>query len=344
MSQKIAVHEGTIRVSPVTAVPQMLRERGIDPSEITTHIGLDLSLFDDPDNMIPFIALGRLVKWCTTRTGCPHFGLLIGQQGGASTLGLIGLLAQYSANVGSALRSLILHLHIHDRGAVPTLSVEQGVAVLGYAIYQKRVEGSDQVYDGAIAIVFNIMRMLCGAAWLPTEVLFSRRRPGDIEPYRSFFQAPLRFDMEQTALVFPAQWLDRPAPDADPGLRQQIEQRIVALEKLNSPDLASELRRVLRVMLITHRGSLEQVAELLSVHRRTLNRRLEELGCTFRGLVNEVRYDIARQLLENTDMPIAEIAATLDYSAPSAFTRAFGQWSGMSPAAWRERRGRDAAI
>lgn len=335
MSQNTAVHEGTVRVSPLTVVPQMLREWGIDPSEITTDVGLDLSLFDNPDNMIPFTALGRLLKWCAARTRCPHFGLLVGQHGGAATLGLIGLLAQHSANVGLALRSLILHLHLHDRGAVPTLSVQQGVVVLGYAIYQEGVEGSDQVYDGAIAIVFNIMQMLCGATWLPTEVLFSHRRPGDIEPYRSFFQTPLRFDMEQTALVFPAQWLDRPTPDADPSLCRQIEQRIVALEKLDNSDLAGELRRVLRVMLITHRGSLGQVAELLSMHRRTLNRRLEELGYTFRRLVNEVRYDIARQLLENTDMPIAEIAATLDYSAPSAFTRAFSQWSGMPPAAWR---------
>ena len=79
--------------------------------------------------------MGRLLKWFAARTGCPHFGLLIGQQGGVSTLGLIGLLAQYSANVGLALRSLILHLHLHNRGAVPTLSVGQGVAVLGYALY-----------------------------------------------------------------------------------------------------------------------------------------------------------------------------------------------------------------
>ena len=308
MSQNTAVHEGTVRVSPLTVVPQMLREWGIDPSEITTDVGLDLSLFDNPDNMIPFTALGRLLKWCAARTRCPHFGLLVGQRGGSATLGLIGLLAQHSANVGLALRSLILHLHLHDRGAVPTLSVQQGVVVLGYAIYQEGVEGSDQVYDGAIAIVFNIMQMLCGATWLPTEVLFSHRRPGDIEPYRSFFQTPLRFDMEQTALVFPAQWLDRPTPDADPSLCRQIEQRIVALEKLDNSDLAGELRRVLRVMLITHRGSLGQVAELLSMHRRTLNRRLEELGYTFRRLVNEVRYDIARQLLENTDMGARDIA------------------------------------
>jgi AraC-like DNA-binding protein len=48
-----------------------------------------------------------------------------------------------------------------------------------------------------------------------------------------------------------------------------------------------------------------------------------------------VRYEIARQLLEGTRLPLAEIAATLGYSDPSAFTRAFRRWSGHAPAAWR---------
>ena len=117
---------------------------------------------------------------------------------------------RHSPDVGSALRNLVFHLHLHDRGAVPNLSVEQGIAVLGYAIYQPGVEGSDQIYDGAIAITCNIMRALCGAAWVPDEVLFSHRRPSDIKSFRCFFQSRLRFDMEQTALVFPATWLDRP--------------------------------------------------------------------------------------------------------------------------------------
>ncbi|MCU0808750.1 MAG: helix-turn-helix domain-containing protein [Candidatus Contendobacter sp.] len=55
------------------------------------------------------------------------------------------------------------------------------------------------------------------------------------------------------------------------------------------------------------------MAQLFSMHRRTLNRRLAEQDCTFQGLVNEVRYEIARQLLANTYMPISQIAATLDY-------------------------------
>lgn len=118
--------------------------------------------------------------------------------------------------------------------------------MLCYAIYQGGVEGTDQIYDGAIAITFNIMRALCGPAWLPTEVLFSHRRPGDVGPYRRFFQAPLRFDREQTALAFPATWLDCPLPNVDPNRRYRIEQQIAVLEDMDSGDLTGQLRRILR--------------------------------------------------------------------------------------------------
>jgi AraC-like DNA-binding protein len=300
-------------------------------------VGLDLTLFDDPENTIPFAAMGRLLRSCAERIRCPHFGLLIGQRSGPSCLGVLGELCQNMTDVSSALRTLIFHLHIHDRGATPALSVERGVAVLSYLIYQQGVEGLDQIYDGAIAVAFNILRALCGPIWLPTEVLFSRRQPEDAAPYRKFFQAPLRFDREQTALVFPAKWLDSAVAGADPLLRQQIERRIAEIEYLDNRDLVGQLRRTLRILLITHRGSLDQVAELLSMHPRTLNRRLKARGATFQALADEIRYEIARQLVEHTQMSMSQIAATLDYADASAFTRAFRRWSGDTPAAWRAR-------
>ena len=333
--QKHPVSEGWLRVGPLVGVPQVLRELGVDPVEIVASLGLDPDLFDDPENTISFAAMGRLLKQCAARTQHPHFGLLIGQRMGPASLGIVGQLLQHLPEVGSALRSLILNLHLHDQGGVPLLSVEQGMATLCCAIYQRGVEGADQIYDGAIAITFKIMRALCGPAWRPTEVLFSHRQPSDVGPYRRFFRTSLRFDVEQTALAFPATWLDRPLPGADSNQRHQIEQQVATLTNLDSGDLTGRLRRVLRILLVTHRTSLAEVAQLFSMRRRTLNRRLQAQGATFQTLVDESRYEIARQLLENTRMSICQIAATLDYSDASAFTRAFRRWSGTTPAAWR---------
>jgi AraC-like DNA-binding protein len=82
--------------------------------------------------------------------------------------------------------------------------------------------------------------------------------------------------------------------------------------------------------------SLAHIARLFKLHRRTLNRRLRALGTSFKVLIEEARYDVARQLLRDTSLPIADIAASLDYADAAAFTRAFKRWSGVSPGAWRQ--------
>jgi AraC-like DNA-binding protein len=99
--------------------------------------------------------------------------------------------------------------------------------------------------------------------------------------------------------------------------------------------LAEDLRRVLRTELLKGTCSANSIARLFSMHRRTMNRHLNAEGLAFRRVANQIRFEIACELLENTDMALGQVAAVLRYSEPSAFTRAFRRWSGQSPSAWR---------
>ena len=74
------------------------------------------------------------------------------------------------------------------------------------------------------------------------------------------------------------------------------------------------------------------------MHVRTLNRHLRASGTTFQQLSDEVRFEIARQMLDDSTMTLSEIAAALAYSDASAFSRAFSRWSGITPGRWRVRR------
>jgi len=40
-------------------------------------------------------------------------------------------------------------------------------------------------------------------------------------------------------------------------------------------------------------------------------------------------------LLRNTQLPVTHIAAALQYADANAFSRAFRQWTGRTPSAWR---------
>jgi AraC-like DNA-binding protein len=74
---------------------------------------------------------------------------------------------------------------------------------------------------------------------------------------------------------------------------------------------------------------------LLGVSVRALSGRLEENGTSFKQIVEDVRFEMAKQLIQNTDMPLRDISERLDYSEISAFTRAFSRWSGIAPGNWR---------
>jgi AraC-like DNA-binding protein len=71
------------------------------------------------------------------------------------------------------------------------------------------------------------------------------------------------------------------------------------------------------------------------MHPRALNRRLEAEGTTFRKLLNEVRFEVAGQLLLATRMGVTEIAAALGYADTSGFTHAFHHMAGAPPHTWR---------
>ena len=111
-----------------------------------------------------------------------------------------------------------------------------------------------------------------------------------------------------------------------------------AAEPLSGPaagPLTEDLRRVLRTELLRNTCSAATVARLFSMHRRTMSRYLRTEGLAFRQVANEIRFEIACELLENTDMALSQVAAILQYSELSAFTRAFRRWSGRTPSAWR---------
>lgn len=323
------------------AIPEVLRTLGADPADVCAAAGIDLELFDDPSNLISFRAASHLFRVCTERTGCPHFGLLVGQKSGLDSLGLLGLLMKYSPDVESALRSVVRYMHLHIGGAVTTLEVSGKTAMLSYEIYQADAEATEQIGDGAVATMYNIMRELCGSKWNPLEVRLAHRQPDDVAPFRRFFQAPLRFDAAENALVFFADSLRRPLPVADRELRRLLAAQIEALEALHGESLPDQIRGMLRTALLTGHAKADQVAALFSVHSRTLSRRLNAFGTSLQELVDETKFEIARQMLRDSAMEVGQIAELLDYAGASAFTRAFRRWSGTTPAAWRAESRRD---
>lgn len=325
-----------VRIASGASIPSIIRSLGGNPETLLGELGYDLRLFENPENRLSISARNKIVVHCAQRTHCPHFGLLIGQQNGLHTFGLVGLLVKYSADVGSALASLIRYTHIQVRSGEVNLLVDRNMAMLTWQLHGKGLVGLDHVGDATIATLHNVMRELCGPDWRPSEAWFAHRMPEDVGPYRRFFRIPLRFDAEHFALVFAAGYLRHRLPVSDPELRRLLQSQVDALAAQYPTDFAEQVRRVLGTSLATGQTTTEAVSALFGIHPRTLHRRLAECGVGLQQLVDECRFALARQLLQDTTMNVGQIADLLGYAAHGAFTRAFQRWSGVSPVEWRE--------
>lgn len=330
---------GRVRMGPLMELPQVIRDLGHDPRSALAGQGLSADDFRDPDAEISFVRAGKLLARCVSETGCSHLGLLVGERTLPSALGMPGYLLHTAFDVRAALLDLVRHISLHDSGGVVTLDTTKGMTRFGYAIYLIDVEAADQIYDLSMAIACNIMRSLCGADWRPSEVRLARSVPRDVMPYTRFFQAPIHFDADHSAVVFPSRWLDHRVASSNPELHRHLEKEAQRLQAGQATDLAGQLRGLLRGSLALGKIDAAHIARQLGLHERTLNRRLRQSGTNFRRELQAVRYTVAQELLANTRLPLSRIAAALNYSDTSAFVRAFKQWSGMPPTAWRRRHG-----
>jgi AraC-like DNA-binding protein len=321
------------RVGGLAEIPNLLRELGADTTEVLTSAGIERNALDSLENRIPYVAVGPLLHECVVQTGCEHFSLLLGQRMRLSHLGLLGRLLRHSPTLGSALRTFAVYQHIYSQGMAKFLLEKDDMATLGNIVYQAGTEHVDQIYDIDIAATLSVIRELCGAHWRPERVLFSHAKPSDVGPYRRFFQAPCRFDCERTALILPAIMLEERLTDANPKQFRILEEQAQARA---DSGLVFRLRRTLGSLLLAQAASGEEVAKLLSMHQRTLNRRLRAEGTTFQHLLEKVRFEAACQLLDTARIPITEIAISLGYSELSAFSRAFRRWSGTTPVERRQ--------
>jgi AraC-like DNA-binding protein len=290
-----------------------------------------------PQDFIRVSALGDLLAHCAEVTRYPHLGISLGARASLDSLGTVGSLMRRCATLGEAIRALGAHLHILDRGTLVHLEKTDDTVVLACLQYGATGRGSGLIVECLLATVVSALRELCGADWAPSEVLLARRAPNEANAFRSFFRAPVRFNQEMTALVFPASFLGLRVSSADPELRLILERELRELEGAARNDLVDQLRRSLRKRLASGSCSCEEVSRRFSLHRRTMNRHLKAAGTGFRTVLDELRFEVARQLVSGTELPLAQISAALNFSEPAAFTRAFERWSGgISPHRWRQ--------
>lgn len=324
----------TVRIGNVGALPSVFAGLGVDLKAGLRSAGLGADSFCDPERIVPYRALDELIAYGARESGCDHIGLLIG--GATPDLGLASFLLVNAPTVRDGLRDLVAGLDRADAGSVTSLTEAEGVATLSYSLFVSGLKASEHIYDCAIAIGYGLLARLLGSDFEPSEIRLPRRPPAQIAPYRTHFsKGRLSFNCKAAAIAFPVACLDRHVPNADAALYRFLKKLLAQHGPRLDPSMASQVRRVLPGLVRREPANQEAIARMFGMHPRTMSRRLAEEQMTLQELVEEARFEAARQLLRESSLGLTKIAADLHYSDASAFARAFRRKFGIPPGAWR---------
>jgi AraC-like DNA-binding protein len=329
---------GTARISAIWGLPALLGELGVDLDDTLHAVGLGAEIFSDRENRIEYPVFGRLLLECERRTGRDDFGMLMGQRTRLADFGLPGQFALCGATAAAGLENFVRFFNLHNMAAIVTTIASGEYARFVFAVCEPGMPDTRHFQLGSMAISFNILQDLCGPDWRPVEVNFACRSPSSVRPLQAFFQAPLRFNHEESSLVFERSWLDRSLPPIDPAELLKIERAVVLAHEEVIANFTAVVRRLLRKQLLLGRHSMDDIAATMSIHRRTLHRYLAEHGTRYADLLKSVKYEVARQLLVDTDMLVQDVAESLGFSSAANFATAFKNWSGTTPTEFRASR------
>ncbi len=219
-----------------------------------------------------------------------------------------------------------LHFTIHSTAA--TLAIE---------VHRDLGEMTEFCFATLFRYMFGYACWLINSRIPLLETGFPFAAPEHLSVYQTLFPGPLHFGTPLATLSFDPQYTALSVRRDDRALNKMLQHALPLTMFPYRRDrlLVQRVRELLKVRPDTGYTG-ESLARVLHVSPRTLHRQLQEEGASLQALKDEVRRERAVELLHRTAKPIKQIARAVGFGNEKSFSRAFKQWTGNSPEAFRE--------
>jgi AraC-like DNA-binding protein len=332
-----------VRSGSLNGYVELVRSLGRDPDAFMRSVGLQAKFLEDPEMLIPRDAMRELLEITARATQTEDLALRLAAQRKLSALGPISLVLREDPTPNAALDTLCRYLKLVN--ASLTIHVEEtgSVVVIREDLLPTPGLPMRQSVELAVGGMFRMLSELIGQHWRPLEVCFTHRPPGDVAAHRAFFGQNVRFNQEFNGLVCKASDLSRPRESGDQVAAGFARKYLEAALVDRSESVQETCRQIILALLPGGACSAREVARFLHVDRRTLHRRLDAEGVTFSRLVDQVRSDLVKRHLRESDLPLNEVAELLGFSRPSSFSHWFHSLFGCSASQWSKQAAADMA-
>lgn len=330
------MEKGSVSVYFVQSALESLHARGIAVEPLLHEAGIAQATVQSPHGRVTPESFSKL--WLAVAAALDDE--LFGQDSRRMKVGSFAMLAYMltdSPTLGEALKRMARYLNLLLDDFICALEVRGNEAML--TIRPSGRHGAPRVFgfETLLMLQHGLACWLVGRRIPVLSAAFCYPEAPRSAEYQRMYSDTLRFGQEATALHFARALLDLPV------IRNQQDARAfvrkapgnIVIKYKNSEGLAAQIRRRLRASSAADWAGFDDVAAQMKMTPATLRRRLEDEGQSFQLIKDQLRRDMAVDMLCHTSRSVADIAARLGFAEPSAFHRAFKKWTGANPGQYR---------
>jgi AraC-like DNA-binding protein len=331
----VGLGERVYESTKLAALFDVLVELGCPAGEILRNVNLAVDEVHSPKSRISLAELMTACRNAIRLSSDPHLPYRVGRSIHISAYGMYG----FAILCCPDFRKAMAFAELYHALAAPLATIEftEADGLANWVIEPNARAATDpQVYrfitEMQIGIHISLMRDIMGPAFTPDHISLAYRQAPDFGLPAEQIGCRPGFAAKTNRIVFRSAWLDQAA---NLGNRTTYP-AVVALCDDLLDDLKSRIGvageiRTLLLRELTNPPGLATIAKRLDVSDRSLRRQLREQGISFRGLLDELRMQVALKYLRTTRLANEDIALALGFSDAANFRRAFRRWTNKSP-------------
>lgn len=325
-----------VRAAALTNFVEVARSAGLDPWRMVREVGLNADCLLQPDLKIPMESALALVESAAARSGLEAFGLLMVEGRRISNLGVLGLLTREEPTLRASLLSASRFARVHNESIVQRFEEHAGIATIYEDLLAGPTLNTRQGIEMVVAVTMRLIKVFLGADWRARRICFTHPEPANLQIHRRVLGQTPEFLCDFNGIVCTSEDLDTPIASADPVLSSYLREKL-QVESLVDQSVADEVRQMIMLLLPRGRSSVEQIAQLMGVHRKTLFRRLALEGQTYAALLQEIRLDLVQRYIHERRHAVRDLSLLLGFSEMSSFSRWYRMHFGHTAAQARRR-------
>ena len=330
-----ASDKGTISIGFVQEALAGVRERGFDAHALLNRAGISPELLNAPQARVSSAHFGLLWHLIAEAMDDEFFGM-DSHPMKAGSFTLLCHSVVHCDTLERALRRALRFLRVILDDMEGVLARDEDTARV--TLRERPGEPRRAFAYGTFLIMLHGLACWLVGRRLPLDWASFRCAEPDFSPeWRVLFSPELRFGEAETAIAFPAEFLDMANVQNERTMKVFLRSAPAnfLVKYRNSDGLVARIRRQLRHIPPSAWPDFETLARQLHFSASTLRRHLIDEGQSYQSIKDALRLDLAISQLCHSDKSVEGIALDLGFAEASAFHRAFKKWTGTRPGEYR---------